>query len=174
MSATQSTVGWYELDPVDLAARRTRTSGKNTVRFLRVIVNSTQPAREPLIDALDTRLEELSDYPEGWDGGDSAAPSELAIGNARQFLQEAFRSAIRATEQRSASSEWRRPHISASEDGQIVFEWWNGDRKLTLYFGDEPDSASFIRSWGPHVINEMEDGPFSPEDFGAHWAWLFG
>ena len=174
MSATQRAVDWYESDLMDLTAGRTRSSGAHTVPLLRLIADKTRPAHEPLIEALDKRLNELSQYGENWDGHGSATPVDGAIENARQFLQEAFRSAIRGSDNRSSSSEWRRPHITANEDGDIVFEWWNGDRKLTLYFASDANSASFIRSWGPHVINDMQDGSFSPEDFGAHWDWLFG
>jgi hypothetical protein len=169
MSARHLPVEWFESDPFDLAARRTRSSGTNTVPFLRVITTGTRAANEPLLDSLDRRLSELSEYEEGWDGNESAAPSDDAIANARAFLQEAFRSAIADP---MVSADWRKPHITANEDGDIVFEWWNGDRKLTLYF--EPASASFIRSWGAHVINDMQDGDFEPEQFGAHWGWLYG
>jgi hypothetical protein len=169
MSARHLPVEWFESDPFDLAARRTRSSGANTVPFLRAITIGTRAANEPLIDTLDQRLNELSNYAAGWDGNESAAPSADAIGNARAFIQEVFRSAIAEP---MASADWRKPHITASEDGDIVFEWWNGDRKLTLYFG--PNNASFIRSWGAHLINDMQDGAFAPEHFGAHWGWLYG
>jgi len=30
-----------------------------------------------------------------------------------------------------------KPHITISENDEIVFEWWNNDKKLTIYFGNE-------------------------------------
>lgn len=168
MSARQATAEWYESDPVDVASRRTRTSGLYSISSLGLLAASTRAAKEPLIEAINRRLDQLSAYQQGWDGQGSDAPSAEALANARQFLQEAFRSALR----HSVSSEWQRPHITANEDGQIVFEWWNGNRKLTLYLGS--DNSSYIKSWGPHIINDMQDGEFTPEEFGVHWAWLFG
>jgi hypothetical protein len=167
MSALRYPVEWLDTGTVELASRRTRSSGAHTVRFLRAIATGTRPAHEPLLETLDQRLSEVSGYQANWDGNDSEAPSADAIAKARGFLQEVFRSAVEQT-----SGDWRSPHISANEEGHIVFEWWNGQRKLTIYFG--PQSASFIRSWGPHLFDDMQDGPLVIEEFGNHWAWLLG
>jgi hypothetical protein len=66
---------------------------------------------------------------------------------------------------------WQDPHTSASEDGEIVLEWWHGIKRLTVYVG--PHQSSYVKSWGPHLVNEMEDG-LLPEDWVVSlWAWLF-
>ncbi len=49
-----------------------------------------------------------------------------------------------------------KPHRTVDEIGVPVEEYWNGERKLTIY-RDAP-YATFIKSWGPHVLNEMVDG----------------
>ena len=65
---------------------------------------------------------------------------------------------------------WRRPHISSTEAGEIVFEWWRGTRNLTLYFSD--DGAEYIEVWGPDMENEMIFGPLNNWSFSNAWLWL--
>jgi hypothetical protein len=48
------------------------------------------------------------------------------------------------------------PHVVTSPEGEIVFEWWNGPKKVTLYVGE--DSLSYVKSWGDDMLEEMEDG----------------
>ena len=83
---------------------------------------------------------------------------------ARQFLEDAFRDT-------TASAGWQSPYISTSEDGEIALEWWNGVRKLTIYVGAE--QSTFLKSWGPHIVNEMEDGVLAQTWDPLLWVWLF-
>jgi hypothetical protein len=47
------------------------------------------------------------------------------------------------------------PHIGADENGCATFEWWDGQRKLTLYTVSPPDEA-LLKSWGANISSEME------------------
>jgi hypothetical protein len=67
---------------------------------------------------------------------------------------------------------WAIPHIAASELGEVVLEWWHGDRKVTLYVSDT--SVECIRVWGTDIDTEMEAKELlSSQDFRSIWAWLF-
>lgn len=62
-------------------------------------------------------------------------------------------------------------NVAIGADGEPVFEWWRGSKKLTLYVGK--DAAEFVKVWGPSVDTEMEDGTISSGlAFAPLWQWL--
>lgn len=108
------------------------------------------------------RLEALE---ENWDGRGSPPPSETAILAAREWLPALYRAATRT------AWSWTAPHITPSDAGEVVFEWWKGQRKITLYFGD--DVIEFIKVWGPNIESQMDSGELRrSEAFGVLWNWL--
>lgn len=123
----------------------------------------SRAAKEPTLFALHDKLDRIALLPDDWDGHGSVRPNSLAIENARQFLEEAYR-------QSEAVGGWQAPHISSSEDGEVVFEWWNGNRKLTIYAG--PQELTYLKSWGPHVVHDMEDGALPEDGICSLWTWL--
>ena len=55
--------------------------------------------------------------------------------------------------------------------GGRCYEWWEGNRKLTIYRNGE--GFDFVRSWGPCTQTQMDDGFVdSDEGFDALWSWL--
>lgn len=134
----------------------------------------SRAAREPALFALHEQLDRIALLPDNWDGHGSARPDPLAVEHARQFLEDTYHQSVVAlgqqTQERIAAS-WQSPHISASEEGEIVFEWWNGTRKLTIYVG--PQQLTYIKSWGAHVVNDMEDGVLPGDGIPLLWTWLF-
>jgi hypothetical protein len=71
------------------------------------------------------------------------------------------------------ASRWEAPHISASESGEITFEWWDNARKLTIYFGD--NEMEVLRVWGPDMDHEMDHVHIAKtEQLAPAWAWLYG
>lgn len=68
---------------------------------------------------------------------------------------------------------WVPPHISASEAGEITFEWWDEGRKLTVYFGDH--DMEVIRVWGADMDHEMDHFQIvKTAQVARAWAWLYG
>jgi hypothetical protein len=66
---------------------------------------------------------------------------------------------------------WDEPLITTSPECEIVFEWWAGDRKLTVYCSDE--GAEFIRVWGPDIDTQMDEGDAEDETATlTAWQWL--
>lgn len=122
------------------------------------------PARDPHLTQSHASLDRLAALRDNWDGHGSRRPTAASLERARQLLEDAFRITNETTG-------WQAPHISASEDGEIVFEWWNGSRKVTIYVGDE--QSSFLKSWGPHVVDEMSDGLLVENWDPGLWVWLF-
>jgi hypothetical protein len=111
-------------------------------------------------------LSRIASFPENWDGSGSLKPSALAVANASARLPEIYRISM-------LTGRWVAPHIGASESGEITFEWWNGIRKVTMYFGDY--SVDVIRVWGINIDSEMHLAHVDQiAELAPVWAWLYG
>ena len=98
-----------------------------------------------------------------WDGAGSPPPNPQAIGNASARVVELFEVATAA--------KWKAPFVSADEQGDVSFEWWEGPRKITLYFGDQ--TIEMLLVWGKNVETEMQHSELDDvSDFASAWAWL--
>ena len=137
----------------------------------------TQDANDELFEGLqieryalqeaEADLRGVGSFAPDWDGAGSPAPSQATISNASANLPELYRASY------ASGVDWRSPHISANEDGEVSFEWWCGSRKLTLYFGDQ--SMQVIKVWGVHVFDDMDGFPLThAADFAPLWTWLHG
>ncbi len=130
-------------------------------------LKALSPSSNVLVVALfpeRTAIDKLRNYPDNWDGYGSVKPDPLAIQHAAAVIDKLYEVAV------SSEFAWARPHVTASEDGNVVFEWWNGAKKLTIYIG--PDSADFIKVWGVDIVNEMSDGVLTKAAFKDLWSWL--
>jgi hypothetical protein len=113
----------------------------------------------------DQRLDTLEKLKPNWDSRGSSPPAADAISAARKWLRPLRAAAT------SSGSPWRAPHISASDAGEIAFEWWRGERKITVYFSGR--APEYLKVWGPHIFDQMESGEIlSSEFFGTLWLWL--
>ena len=99
-----------------------------------------------------------------WDGHGSAAPRPESV-NCSLAVIRLFRNLVVAAGQR-----WAQPHVSTNEDGNVVFEWWQGVRKLTVYVRSA--HVTYIKVWGVNIDSEMEDGCVTDKGFASLWMWL--
>ncbi len=68
---------------------------------------------------------------------------------------------------------WFRPFISSDENGDVVFEWWRDERKLTVFV--TPTTVDYIKVWGVNIFTEMEDGTLHTDATVRDvWQWLVG
>jgi hypothetical protein len=141
-----------------------RPTENSSLQAIRNTAELSRPARDPRLLTSHGQIDRLASLRTNWDGHGSIRPNGYSVDRARQILEDAFQNA-------STTIGWQSPYISASEDGEIVFEWWNGARKLTMYVG--PNVTTFIRSWGPHVIDDMVDGVLTENWDPSLWTWLF-
>lgn len=95
--------------------------------------------------------------------GDTRVATQAAAELAAQWLPA-------LCERASKLGGWSAPHISSTEAGEIVFEWWRGSRNLTLYFTDE--GAEYLEVWGTDIENEMRSGPLNNWSFTGAWLSL--
>ncbi|QLQ26560.1 MAG: hypothetical protein HZT41_18560 [Dechloromonas sp.] len=106
-------------------------------------------------------IENLGD---NWDTFGSAAPNRTAINNAKFLLEHFCKLA------QKSGFRWENPNVSANETGDVVFEWWSGEHKVTIYIS--PSDAEYLKSWGTDILNEMEDGDLVGDGFLGLWRWL--
>ena len=119
------------------------------------------------VQGAEALLRRVGEFEPNWDDAGSPAPRRAAIFNASTALPALYLASL------ATSHRWRSPHVSGSEQGEVSFEWWRDDRKLTMYFGD--DTINVIKVWGPHIHDEMEEVDLhDAADFGPLWAWLHG
>ncbi len=112
-------------------------------------------------------IHSLRDLPPGWNGYDVPAPKFNATESAVSWIKGMYWDAL------ETGRGWRKPHVAADENGDVVLEWWNGEQGLTVYISEE--EAIYIKDWGLDVVNEMEDGTAST--FAKRrelWSWLTG
>jgi len=111
------------------------------------------------------RINALRELPQGWNSYDAAAPNPEAISHAILWVRQI------ALDASLASLRWSEPHVSADAEGDVVLEWWQGDKKLTIYVS--ADSVHFVKVWGPNIVDDMADGQVSSEiKRRALWRWL--
>src|SRR5258706_12457137 len=111
------------------------------------------------------KLQNLLTWSAGWNGYDALAPDPDAVVHARNWIVRLFLEAA------DLGRVWIKPNVIADADGEVVFEWWNGPKKLTVYIGDE--SAEYIQVWGSDIHSEMSSG--NAESISvcrSLWLWL--
>lgn len=116
--------------------------------------------REPFRDAQDEVLD-LRALRENQSESRSVADVEKA---ALSWIEDMYFTAL------ETKNAWIDPHVSPDAHGNIVFEWWKGEKKLTVYVS--PNAKEYVKVWGPDIFSEMEDGDIEKEDSQALWRWL--
>lgn len=106
----------------------------------------------------------LLSWPEGWNGYDAAAPNPNAVTHAFLWIEDLYEDTL--TTERG----WINPHVIADAHGNVVLEWWEGRKKLTIYV--HPETVEYVKVWGPDIFSDMEDGEVEREDHRALWRWL--
>lgn len=108
----------------------------------------------------------LLSWPEGWNGYDAAAPNPEAVRHAFLWIKDLYKDTL---ETLTTDNGWIAPHVVAH--GNVVFEWWEGHKKLTVYIS--PKAVEYVKVWGPDMFSDMEDGDVEgAEDRRALWRWL--
>lgn len=100
---------------------------------------------------------------EGWNGPDSPRPDLASIEKAYSWYLQLYRN-IRA-------DLWIRPRVSSDEYGDVTFEWWKDQKKLTVYVS--PETVEYVKVDKSNSSLEMDDGTIeSSKESSALWHWL--
>jgi hypothetical protein len=120
--------------------------------------------KEALKDTL-AKLQNLLTWNAGWNGYDSLVPNSDAVLHAENWIVRLF------LEVADLGLTWIQPNVIADANGDVVFEWWHGKKKLTVYIEDE--SAEYIQIWGTNIHSEMSNGDAEPiSTCRSLWLWL--
>jgi hypothetical protein len=150
----------------DQLMRAYRQGESFSVTLLRVRRLEQERRLAGLADTL-ARIRALKQRPANWDGYHALAPDRRAIVYARAWIGELYRDAS------STGHPWRAPHVTSSAEGEVVFEWWNGSKKVTVYIS--ADEATAVRVWGADITAEMDEGDASTATSRRQlWTWLMG
>lgn len=110
-------------------------------------------------------LSDLLTWPAGWNAYNALAPDYKAVQYAVHWI-ELFYQEVDASGQK-----WIEPNVTASAEGEVVFEWWCGTKGLAIYVGNR--SAEYLKDWGANINIEMEDGYANSPDIRRDlWTWL--
>jgi hypothetical protein len=118
------------------------------------------------IQPIKQKIRSLQSLSADWDGNGSAKPIPEAVGQAVAILPDLYRAAS------LTNHRWISPQVSASEAGEVVLEWWNRNRKLTVYV--TASEMSVVRVWGDDIDVEMDEGtlPDISNSFASLWSWI--
>ena len=93
------------------------------------------------------------------------APSQRAVNRAALLLEDLEYIAG------SRGIQFSEPNASVDSEGQILLEWWVGDRKLSIYVSE--DVAEHMRIGGAALDSPIEEGLVECEDDLLElWRWL--
>lgn len=121
-------------------------------------------AKRNLRDAFNT-LYSLRQWSDGWDGYDAVKIKEAAIVSAFIWIVDLF--------QVVGGRGWIKPNVTGNPAGDVVFEWWYGERKLTVYV--EESGIEYVQVWGATVDAKITAGDIeSKKDSLELWLWLIG
>lgn len=125
-------------------------------------------AGDGLNDISDTmeRIRNLLPESVRYTGHHEFVPQKRCVAHALEWLPD-FRRAVG-----SGGNIWLPPHVTASPEGEVVFEWWNSGKCLTVYI--EPDSVYHVRVWGDSFQDDMADGELARGEWNSVWRWLQG
>lgn len=110
-------------------------------------------------------LQELRARPADWDGRGSLAANASSLFEASVLFDTALE------ETSGLHFDWVAPHVGLDENGHVVLEWWNRQKKLTVYAA--PGDAEFVCSWGHNIEQQMHSDNLVPGGFARSWRWLW-
>ena len=71
----------------------------------------------------------------------------------------------------SANHKWESPLITSEGNGDIMLEWLSTKRRLSIHI-IAGSAVEYLKSWGFHILDNMEDGIISDAQILPHWLWF--
>ena len=129
---------------------------------------SVQDTKEIVRKEISSTLSEIYNlltWPEGWNGYDACAPKYEAVQYAVHWIELFYQEVM------SSGQIWIEPNVTASAEGEVVFEWRQEIKNLTVYIGSE--IVQYVKDWGTDIDTEMEDGTINSDSMRHRfWQWL--
>jgi hypothetical protein len=107
-----------------------------------------------ILDNLAHRLDELRTWGADWADYDAAPPTSTTVDHAKQWIRAL------CLEVFTNGQTWVDPLITASEDGEAMFEWQWRERRLTVRVTET--EVTFSKIWGTRPNFQFEEGSSYP------------
>ena len=161
-----STIGKSLYEKVIHALERFYTSTDVFVYYYSLpALSSEWVVREDLRDTL-IKLSNMVTWRDGWNGYDACAPANGTVIYAAKWIIQFF------LELEEAGLQWVKPSVTGSPEGEVVFEWRNGIKRLIIYIEDHQD-AEYTKVWGTDIQSTMSDGDANSANIRRSlWEWL--
>lgn len=96
---------------------------------------------------------------------DAAPPTVATIDHAKRWIKVFYCSVV------ARDRTWINPLITASEEGEVMFEWQRKGRRLTIEMTESVVAYRTLCGWPPNL--QFEDGIIDTVQRGQSlWAWL--
>ena len=119
----------------------------------------------PELEKVEAIIRKLLNWEANWNGYSALAPDIQVVDQAVGWINALY------TDTSDLGLPWLEPNVTASGDGEAVFEWWHGGKKLTVYIGD--GSAEYVQVSGVDVDQDMAEGNADGNDARRRlWHWL--
>jgi hypothetical protein len=119
----------------------------------------------PALEKVEAQIRDLLSWEDNWNSYEAPTPDKDAVEHALGWISALY------TDATELETSWLAPHVTASADGEVVFEWWRGAKKLTVYIGD--GTAEYVQVWGANVDQDMAEGNADGKDARRRlWRWL--
>ncbi len=128
-------------------------------------LSDVKVVREVIRDTL-IKLNKMLSWRDGWNGYDACAPKYNTVIYATTWIFQFF------LELEEAGLQWIKPSVTGSPEGEVVFEWRNGIKRLIIYIEDH-QSAEYTKVWGTDIKSAMSDGEANSANIRLSlWEWL--
>ena len=116
---------------------------------------------------LEQRVDDLRTWGADWAEYDAAPPTPATVDHAQQWIKDLYVDVL------NSGRTWVDPLITASEDGEAMFEWQRRDRRLTVRVIET--EVAYSKIWGTRPNFQFEDGiADTTQRRQSLWAWLGG
>lgn len=129
-----------------------------------IIKPVTEHLNKVAANRLTLKLQTVGKRGDNWDRRGSAAAKLDAVSRAMSIADALV------DQTATTGYAWKDPVVGLDEHGDVSLEWWNLERKVTLYVA--PNATEYLRSWGANIDNEMELEVLEKGVFEALWFWL--
>jgi hypothetical protein len=125
-----------------------------------------EPHRAILCE-LARRINALRTWGAEWEDYDAAPPTPRTVDRAHEWISQLYLDAY------LIGRPWVDPLITASEEGEAMFEWQLQGRRLTIRVTEA--GATYSKLWGTRPNFHFEDGVAETRQrTQSLWAWLVG
>lgn len=110
------------------------------------------------------KLNTLKTWGANWDGRNAIAVNSKTVDLGMTLVNQIYETTL------EMGMDWYQPNVTASAHGEAVLEWWNRQKKLTIYISSE--QTDYVKIWGADIDAEMEDGILTSLKVAELITWL--